>query len=67
VVLWYSVPFIAYSFRINEVSEAPGGLPYRYLVKAFLFIGFLFLGLAAVSHLTRVIAALRGTRARPEA
>ena len=60
VVLWYSVPFIEYSLRIQEVSEAPGGLPYRFAIKAFLFIGFFILGLAAVSRLTRVIAALRG-------
>jgi TRAP-type mannitol/chloroaromatic compound transport system permease small subunit len=67
VVLWYSVPFVAYSFRINEVSEAPGGLPYRYAVKAFLFIGFFFLALSALSQLTRVVAALRGERAGPGA
>ena len=62
VVLWYTVPFVAYSFRIDEVSEAPGGLPYRYVVKAFLFIGFFFLGLAAASQLSRVVAALRGPK-----
>jgi TRAP-type mannitol/chloroaromatic compound transport system permease small subunit len=58
VVLWYSVPFIAYSFRIHEVSEAPGGLAYRWAIKSFLFLGFLMLGLAALSRLTRVVAAL---------
>jgi TRAP-type mannitol/chloroaromatic compound transport system permease small subunit len=59
LVSWYSVPFIAYSFRINEVSEAPGGLPYRWAIKAFLLVGFAVLGAAVVSRLTRVIAALR--------
>lgn len=58
VVLWYAVPFIAYSFRINEISEAPGGLPMRWAIKAFLLIGFGTLGLAAVSRLTRVLAGL---------
>ncbi len=58
VVLWYSMPFIAYSFRIHEISEAPGGLPYRWAIKAVLFAGFLLLALAALSRLTRVIAAL---------
>lgn len=58
VVLWYTVPFVAYSFRINEISEAPGGLPMRWAIKAFLLIGFGVLGLAAVSRLTRVLAGL---------
>jgi TRAP-type mannitol/chloroaromatic compound transport system permease small subunit len=60
LVLWYSVPFIAYSFRIDEVSEAPGGLAHRWAIKSFLFVGFLILGLAALSRLTRVVAALFG-------
>ena len=59
LVMWYSVPFIAYSFRINEISEAPGGLPYRWAIKAFLLVGFAVLALAVVSRLTRVVAALR--------
>jgi TRAP-type mannitol/chloroaromatic compound transport system permease small subunit len=62
LVVWYSVPFIAYSFRINEISEAPGGLPYRWVIKSFLFIGFVVLGAAVVSRLTRVLAALFGPR-----
>jgi TRAP-type mannitol/chloroaromatic compound transport system permease small subunit len=58
-VLWYSLPFVAYSFRIGEISEAPGGLPYRFAIKAFLALGFLLLTAATLSRLTRVIAALR--------
>jgi TRAP-type mannitol/chloroaromatic compound transport system permease small subunit len=62
VVLWYSVPFIAYSYRINEISEAPGGLSFRWAIKAFLFVGFLLLGAATVSRLSRVVKALFGPR-----
>jgi TRAP-type mannitol/chloroaromatic compound transport system permease small subunit len=62
LVTWYSVPFVAYSFRINEVSEAPGGLPYRWIIKSFLLLGFVVLGAAAVSRLTRVVAGLFGPR-----
>ncbi|HEU0204274.1 MAG TPA: TRAP transporter small permease subunit [Burkholderiaceae bacterium] len=57
-VAWYSVPFIHYSFSIHEVSEAPGGLPYRWVIKAFLLVSFLVLATAAISRLTRVAAAL---------
>src|SRR5688572_8649897 len=62
LVVWYSVPFVAYSFRINEISEAPGGLPYRWAIKAFLLIGFVVLGAAILSRLTRAAAALFGPR-----
>jgi TRAP-type mannitol/chloroaromatic compound transport system permease small subunit len=60
LVCWFAVPFIAYSYRIGEISEAPGGLPYRFGIKAFLFIGFVLLGIATISRLTRVLAALSG-------
>lgn len=62
VVVWYSVPFIAYSYSVHEISEAPGGLPYRWAIKAFLLIGFVLLGIATLSRLTRVYAALFTTR-----
>lgn len=62
-VSWYALPLIAYSFSVNEVSEAPGGLPYRWAIKAFLFIGFALLALAALSRLSRVWAALFTRRA----
>ena len=54
LVLIYSVPFILTSFELGEVSVSPGGLPYRWLIKSFLFIGFALLLLAALSRLTQV-------------
>lgn len=58
VVIWYAIPFVSYSFTINEISEAPGGLSHRWAIKAMLPFAFLVLGVAAVSRLTRVLAAL---------
>ena len=66
VVLWYSVPFIAYSFRINEISEAPGGLSHRWAIKAFLFIGFALLAVSTVARLSRVLKAVFGPRGARE-
>jgi TRAP-type mannitol/chloroaromatic compound transport system permease small subunit len=60
IVLWYAVPFIAYSFRIHEVSEAPGGLPFRWAIKAVLFIAFVLLALTTLSRLSRVLSYLFG-------
>jgi len=65
LVVWYTAPFVAYSWRVGEISEAPGGLPYRWAIKSFLLIGFVMLAAAALSRLTRVAAALF-TRRVPE-
>ncbi len=55
-----SVPFLTYSYGTSEVSEAPGGLPYRWFVKSFLLTGFVLLLLTAVARLTRITAFLFG-------
>ena len=59
-MLVFSVPFVEYSFRINEVSDAPGGLPYRWVIKSVLPLGVSLMLLAAVSRLSRATAYLFG-------
>jgi TRAP-type mannitol/chloroaromatic compound transport system permease small subunit len=54
LVIVYSVPFVVTSFHLSEVSNAPGGLPFRWAIKAMLPVGFALLGLAALSRLSRV-------------
>ena len=60
LLLLYSVPFIASSWAQSEVSAAPGGLPFRWAIKAVLFGGFALLGLAAIARLLRVMSFLFG-------
>ena len=60
LVTIYSVPFIAHAFALGEVSAAPGGLPFRWLIKSALFAGFVLLATASVSRLIRVGAFLLG-------
>lgn len=60
VVLWFSIPFFWSSYSLNEVSAAPGGLPYRWVLKSFIVSAFALLALVALGRLTRVAAALRG-------
>ena len=63
IVLMHSWPFVAESFRLMEASDSVVGLPYRWIVKSFLLIGFGLLGLAGVSRLIRsVIFLTMGTR-----
>ena len=58
VILIHSWPFLLDSIRINERSDAPMGLCCRWFIKAFLPVGFIMLGLAAISRLVRAIAYL---------
>lgn len=60
VVIVYAIPFLTYSIRINEVSEAPGGLPARWAIKSVLLIGFILLAVATLSRLSRCTAYLFG-------
>jgi len=57
----YGVPFVSESFDSGEISPSPGGLPYRWLIKSTLVVGFVLLVLAGISRLTRVWAFLFGT------
>jgi len=54
MVLWFSVPFIQYSFQISEISDAPGGLPFRWAIKSVLPISMVLLLIAGFSRLLRV-------------
>ena len=60
LVIVYSVPFIETSYNQNEASAAPGGLPYRWVIKSALLVAFVLLAVAAVSRLSRVTAHLFG-------
>ena len=54
LILIYSVPFVASSYALAEVSASPGGLPLRWLIKATLPLGFSLLLLTVLSRLLRV-------------
>lgn len=55
VILVESTQFSFTSFRINEVSPDPGGLPARFLVKAMIPAGFLVLGMQGIAIILRSI------------
>ena len=60
LVLSSAWPFVAYSYSTSEVSEAPGGLGYRWIIKGVLGIAFVLLLAAIVSRLSRVWSFLFG-------
>jgi TRAP-type mannitol/chloroaromatic compound transport system permease small subunit len=58
LVLIFGLPFVWSSFELAEVSQAPGGMPFRWFIKGALPLGFALLLLAALSRLSRVWAFL---------
>ena len=62
LVIWASWPFVADAFRYQEHSPDPGGLPYRWLLKACIPLGFLLLMLEGVAMSLRALKKLRDRR-----
>lgn len=53
IIFMHSVDFFVDSYRINESSSSPSGLPYRWLIKGVIPVTFALLGLAVLSRLYR--------------
>lgn len=58
VVFIHSLDFLAESWRLGERSDAPLGLPWRWVIKSVIPMSFALLGLALVSRLVRELADL---------
>ena len=63
-VLWLSLPLVAESYKIQEMSANAGGL-IRWPVKILLPIGFTLLALQGISELIKRIAFLAGRISDP--
>lgn len=50
-----SLAYVAQSYNLQEGSPDPGGLPYRFLLKTFLPIGFALLLLQGIVELAKAI------------
>ncbi|MGD2097166.1 MAG: TRAP transporter small permease subunit [Desulfobacterales bacterium] len=59
LICYQSLDFVYESWRLNERSVAPQGLPWRWAIKSVVPLSFAMLVLSAVSRLIRTIATLR--------
>jgi len=59
--LWY----VHEAYSLNEVSGDPGGLPYRWLIKAVIPSSFVFLIVSAAGFVVRNLNIFRGVEAPP--
>jgi TRAP-type mannitol/chloroaromatic compound transport system permease small subunit len=60
VIVVEGIPYAKAAWDFNEVSAAPGGLPYRWVLKAFISIAAALLALSAISRLSRCLTLLFG-------
>ena len=60
LVIYGSWEFVMDAYTTNEISQDPGGLPYRWLIKAQIPFAFIFLVLCAIDFILHNISVLRG-------
>ncbi|MBU3007557.1 MULTISPECIES: TRAP transporter small permease subunit [Cobetia] len=59
-IAWLGLSYTEQSWQLMEGSPDPGGLPYRYLLKAFIPLGFAALALQGVADCLRALLVLSG-------
>lgn len=59
IVIWLSLSYIQQSWAIGEGTANPGGIDYRYVVKAIIPLGFALLFVQSLSQAIRDFAGLR--------
>jgi TRAP-type mannitol/chloroaromatic compound transport system permease small subunit len=64
LIMITSWPFVENAFFYNEGSPDPGGLPYRFILKSAILIGFGMIILQGLAEILRNIQILRHQEAR---
>lgn len=62
LIFFGSLDFVWDSYQIKEISENPGGLPYRYLIKGMIPLSFLLLVFTAFGYTVQNVNLLRIAR-----
>lgn len=61
IIFHQSLDFVHEAWRLNERSDAPLGLPWRWAIKSVIPISFALLFVATISRAVRLITQLRRT------
>ncbi len=62
LILFGSFGFVRSAYVMQEISEDPGGLPFRWLIKAMIPLSFGFLIFAAMGYLIKNFNLYRGAK-----
>lgn len=57
-----SISFVMDSYIINEISEDPGGLTHRWIIKSMIPLSFVFLLIAGIGYVIKNINLYRGAK-----
>jgi len=60
LIIYGSYEFVMDSYTLNEISEDPGGLTHRWLIKAMIPASFIFLIFSALVNILKNINIIRG-------
>jgi TRAP-type mannitol/chloroaromatic compound transport system permease small subunit len=55
LIVHLSIPYVMQAYDIGERSPSTGGLPFRWIVKSMIPLGFFFLGLQSLASVFRAI------------
>jgi len=61
-IVIYAFDYAHASYVIGESSPDPGGLPYRFIVKSFIVLGFTLLALQAISNSLQCLQILKASK-----
>lgn len=67
IIIRLSIPYVEQSYMIGEKSPDPGGLPYRFLLKAMIPLGFLLLLVQSTAATLRSLIPFFGGEVPPAA
>lgn len=62
LIFFGSFEYVQDAFITNEISEDPGGLPYRWIIKSMIPLSFAFLLLSATGYVLKNIEIYRGSK-----
>lgn len=62
LILFGSFHFVQDAYQIHEISEDPGGLPYRWVIKGMIPLAFLFLLVSATGYVFRNLHQIRSAQ-----
>ncbi len=60
LVIYGSIDYVMDSYTTHEISQDPGGLPYRWIIKSMIPLSFIFLIFCAFNFLLHNINVLKG-------
>ena len=66
LIIYGSYEFVMDSYVTNEISEDPGGLTHRWMIKAMIPIAFIFLLFCALNYIISNINIYRGIEPMPK-